>query len=328
MIPGIDVSDYQGQVDWQAVAQSGVQFAFAKATEGTGFVCQTFPANWAGIRAAGLVRGAYHFAQPDANQPEAEADWFLSQVGTLLPGDLLALDLEAGSGDLTAWTLRWLARVAGQVGFLPLVYSGAWFLEPHFDANDATLSGHGLWLAAYSAVLPSPPLNWPVVAFWQYTDSATIPGVTGACDASFFNGDAIHLPLYGKPGAPAAAPPAHPAAAPAGAPSPGDYVSRTGDTLASIAAAWGCTPQALQQANPQLPQSAALAAGVAIHLPQTPSGLGPGPTQTYVVRSGDSLGAIAVRLGVSQLAIERSNPKMGDPNLIYPGEVLTIPVRQ
>jgi GH25 family lysozyme M1 (1,4-beta-N-acetylmuramidase)/LysM repeat protein len=324
MLSGIDVSNWRGTVDWDAVVGGGVQFAFAKASEGTNFTDPQFARNWSEIRRVGLPRGAYHFAQPDQNAPQAEADFFLSTVGPLQLGDLLALDLEAGTGDLTAWTLAWLARVAEQVGFRPLLYSGSWFMQPRLAANNPELPQHGLWLAAYTGTMPAPPLNWPVIAFWQHTRNATIPGVQGDCDASFFNGDAAQLPLYGKPSGGVAA---HlQPAAPAVAPSAGDYVSRPGDTVAGIAAALGCTPQDLLNANPPLVLSGPLAPGTVIHLPQISNQAPTGTTQTYVVRSGDSLSGIAARLGVSLLALERANPTVTDPNLIVVGETLSVPM--
>jgi lysozyme len=328
VLNGIDVSNWQGTVDWNAVVGGGVQFAFAKATEGVTFVDPQFARNWSEMRRVGLPRGAYHFAQPDQNSPQAEADFFLGTVGPLQPGDLVALDLEAGSGDLTAWTLAWLERARSQVGFRPLVYSGAWFMQPRLAANNPDLAQHGLWLAAYTGTIPAPPLNWPVIAFWQHTDSATIPGVQGNCDANFFNGGAAQLPLYGKPGGGVAA--SHTVAAsaavqPAGAPAAGDYVSRPGDTLAGIAAALGGTLQDVLNANPQISLSGPLAPGTVIHLPQISNQAPTGTMQTYVVRSGDSFSAIAARLGVSLLALERANPKVTDPNLIVVGETLNIP---
>jgi lysozyme len=61
---GIDVSHWQGDVDWFAVARGNVKFAFAKASEGNVTVDPTFKQNWSGIQVADLIRGAYHFARP------------------------------------------------------------------------------------------------------------------------------------------------------------------------------------------------------------------------------------------------------------------------
>src|SRR5918996_6642155 len=96
-LTGIDVSHFQGEVDWQAVAGAGVRFAFIKATEGVADIDPCFRQNWQDSRAAGLLRGAYHFLHPnlDAGQQAAH---FLSVVR--LDDDALppALDIEVTDG--------------------------------------------------------------------------------------------------------------------------------------------------------------------------------------------------------------------------------------
>lgn len=84
MVRGIDVSDYQGTVNWPAVARAGIEFAVTKATEGGTFVADSFTRNWSGIRSAGLVRGAYHFYRPRTDAL-AQANLFLNIV-KLQPG--------------------------------------------------------------------------------------------------------------------------------------------------------------------------------------------------------------------------------------------------
>ncbi len=86
-IQGIDVSDYQGSVNWSQVAASGRKFAFAKATQGNYYRASTFPANWSGMKAAGLVRGAYAWIDGCVNGT-TQADYYLNYVGSLGPGDL------------------------------------------------------------------------------------------------------------------------------------------------------------------------------------------------------------------------------------------------
>jgi lysozyme len=205
---GVDVASYQGRPDWSAVAASGLTFAFTKATESVDYLNPTFGYNWSGIKGAGLARGAYHFAQPDANSPEAEADWFARHVLALLEaGDLLALDLEAGSGDLSDWTLRWLRRVEALVG-----YTSPGFAQAHNLARLPEIGQYGLWLANWQASLPTAPAPWDLVAFWQYSDAEQVPGIAGAVDGDRFNGPADRIRMYGKPGtapAPVPVPPAY-----------------------------------------------------------------------------------------------------------------------
>ena len=92
--PGLIVSHYQEIVDWPTIAAGGESFAFAKASEGASVSDLYFADNWSAIRAAGMLRGAYHFYHP-ATDPQAQANYFLDRLGNangnstqLAPGDL------------------------------------------------------------------------------------------------------------------------------------------------------------------------------------------------------------------------------------------------
>src|SRR5437868_13951686 len=78
-LQGIDVSHYQGTVTWADVRASGRRFAFCKATEGLTYTDPTFTTNWAGMRAAGLLRGAYHFGHP-GDDAVSQADRFCDTI--------------------------------------------------------------------------------------------------------------------------------------------------------------------------------------------------------------------------------------------------------
>lgn len=207
---GVDVASYQGYPDWGAVAGSGVVFGFTKLTEGDGYVNPTAAHNWSGMRSAGLARGCYHFARPDANGAEAEADFFCDTflgLGDQQPGDILALDLEDGTGDLGPWALAWLRRVEARLGWRPIVYTGRWFIDGHNLSAYSDLGAYGLWLAAYQAEQPEPPAPWALTAFWQYSDAGQVAGIAGNVDLDLFSGPAERIGLYGRPAdAPAPAP--------------------------------------------------------------------------------------------------------------------------
>jgi GH25 family lysozyme M1 (1,4-beta-N-acetylmuramidase) len=207
---GIDVSNHQQVVAWSQVAAAGYRFAFAKASEGTYFNDRYFAGNWSGIKAAGLYRGAYHFARPSSGTPDAEAAFFLAAVtraGGLETGDMLVLDLEDEQyhgggpyGSAGAWALGFCQYIEAAVGFAPLIYWATWY-RPADIAATPELGKYPLWLAAYRATMPPAPAPWEVISFWQFTSSAGVPGVSGPCDANVFNGAADRIPLLGKPGA-------------------------------------------------------------------------------------------------------------------------------
>jgi lysozyme len=210
-IHGIDVSGWQGPVNWGAVRQSGRQFAFAKATEGMTFVDGTFAANRQGMAAAGLaLRGFYHFARPDRNSAAAEAAHFLRTVGPLGPGEVAVLDLEvAPSPGVSDWAAEWLALVAQATGRTPILYSYQSYL---YSIPTARLTGYPLWMAAWgnndgNVPAESPKSDrWSRWTWWQYTSNSTVPGVTGHVDENVFAGTAAELAAYGGTAPPTADP--------------------------------------------------------------------------------------------------------------------------
>src|ERR1700754_372611 len=122
MLHGIDVSNWQGAVDWSRQADRGVSFGFAKASEGGDFVDKWFARNWAGMRENWMVCGAYHFARPKGS-PLAQARHFLNVVdraGGLHGGDLIALDLEDSDGlpprRVAEFAYRWCLAVERMTG--------------------------------------------------------------------------------------------------------------------------------------------------------------------------------------------------------------------
>ena len=197
-ISGCDVSNWNAPIDWPTAAKGGIAFALTKCTEGTSYADPTFAANWAGMAANGIARGAYHFARPSLNQPTAEAAFFLAHVGPLSVGDVVALDLEDGTGDLSAWTLTWLQTVEAALGFKPLLYSAPWFMAAH-GISTPDLAQYGLWLASWGVVSPIVPAPWTFWAVWQSSAQGTAAGVPGSVDIDTFAGDVEHFKMYGLP---------------------------------------------------------------------------------------------------------------------------------
>jgi GH25 family lysozyme M1 (1,4-beta-N-acetylmuramidase) len=193
---GIDVSHWQGTIDWAKVRASGRTFAFAKATEGIGWEDSSYDQNKAGAMAAGVKFGAYHFARPGSNDPVVEADWFVDtaklQHGMLLP--VLDLELTGGlsTAALTTWVKAWLQRVDQRIGAKPMIYASPSFWRAAMgDTRWFADNGYAmLWVANWGVTTPSVPAsNWGGRSwtFWQYTSDGTVPGISGRVDLDLYH---------------------------------------------------------------------------------------------------------------------------------------------
>lgn len=180
----IDVSAYQGRIDWRKVFDSGVRRAMIKLTEGTTYFDNLARENAVSARKAGIKVGFYHYAHPN-NSPKLEANWFLSQIhkygknGDLPP----ALDLEETDGlsweHLASWKANWFSRVDHVVHSLCIFYS---YLD-FYNHIKHTLNPHRpLWIADFTASKPI-EINDRWFA-WQYTSIGDINGIRGHVDFS------------------------------------------------------------------------------------------------------------------------------------------------
>jgi lysozyme len=206
MLKGVDIYAGDGAVEWLKLAQAGMSFVFIRGAYGT-VPDKAVAANVAGARAAGLKVGLYHFfrARLDPARQIAAMRQVIKAVG-VGPGDLPpALDVEDNPAHDGAWNAadnpayiaacrHWVHLVREQVGKHPVIYTRAGFWAQL--GNPAGFSDSPLWVASYRDEAPRMPAGWDVpYTFWQYSDSATVPGVAGRVDANYFNGDAAALQL-------------------------------------------------------------------------------------------------------------------------------------
>lgn len=201
---GIDVSNWNGTINWKKVAHAGYRFAIAKATESTTFDDSTYLANRYGSESAGLAFGAYHFARPSGTSiaavtgsAVAQADHFL-EFATPQPGELPpVLDLEE-TGNLSAplleaWTEAWTQEVYARLGVHPLVYSSPAFWQEHLaDSTAIAAAGTPLWIAHWTNArkpwIPAQDWNGLGWTFWQWTDCVSVPGIAHCADGDRMNG--------------------------------------------------------------------------------------------------------------------------------------------
>ncbi|HYH80763.1 MAG TPA: GH25 family lysozyme [Longimicrobium sp.] len=186
---GIDVSHYQGRVDWRAVEEAGIGFAFLKATEGVTFTDPTFRAHWAALGETRILRGAYHRFRA-GRDAAAQAEHFLA-VARLGEGDLPAvLDVETTDGVSDARLIRgartWLEAVERRTGARPIVYTRPGFRRTHLGR---ALDDYPLWIAEYNVDSPSTG-TW---SFWQHSQQGRVAGIQNIVDLDHFNGSLAEL---------------------------------------------------------------------------------------------------------------------------------------
>lgn len=189
---GIDVSHWQGEIDWQAVREDGIEFVMMKATEGVSLVDRRLIDNVEGARRAGIPLGFYHFAHL-SNDPVREAEHFIRTTAPLRADLWHVLDVEGGSLDgqamsraqVSRWSRSWLERVQEAAGRRPMLYTGAAFAATYFEMD---LSAYPLWIAHYGVDTPRSNAVWPRWTMLQYTDRGNVAGIPGAVDRNELDG--------------------------------------------------------------------------------------------------------------------------------------------
>ena len=208
---GIDVSRWQGVIDWPAVKSDGVSFAAIRATVGDFFTDDQFEANWRGAKDNDIFRCAYHVLRPD-DDAVAQIDRFESVVGEA--GDLPhVLDVEVDGGQpnyiIRARTLASLQEIEQRFGRTPLVYTADWFWTPHIGDVDWA-DDYDLWVAHYywpEVTTPKIPAGWMGWRIWQHSNKGTISGISASVDLNWFNGTMEDLIAYAGGTAPPPSPP-------------------------------------------------------------------------------------------------------------------------
>jgi len=187
-VHGIDVSKWQGEIDWKTVRRAGIEFAFIKATEGGDMLDDAFMRNWNGARRAGVPRSAYHFFY-FCTSARQQARWFIRNVPRESGSLPHVLDMEWNPKSPTcrfrppAQTVRkemdvFLDMIERHYGKRPIIYTTVDF---HRDNLAGHMEDEVFWLRSVAA--------HPKVTFWQYTGTGLVPGVNGDTDINVFAGD-------------------------------------------------------------------------------------------------------------------------------------------
>jgi lysozyme len=193
-IHGIDISKWNGDIDWATVRQSGVAFAFIKATEGKDVLDPNFDTQWRQAAAAGIPHAPYHFYYFCSSADE-QADWFIRNVPKASMKLPPVLDVEWNHASKTckykpspltveAEMQRFMDRIESYYGKRPIIYTTVDF---HRDNLVGKFPNHHFWVRSVAAH-PEKIYEDRRWAFWQYTATGVIPGIKGHTDINVFAG--------------------------------------------------------------------------------------------------------------------------------------------
>ncbi|GGH83788.1 lysozyme [Pullulanibacillus pueri] len=235
MAQGIDVSHWQGTIDWNKVKKAGKSFVFIKASEGTTFKDPMVEKNYQGASEAGLSVGFYHFARfKNSDEAQAEAQHFLKTIEGLHSQLPFALDLETNDHKLSADALSKAAiaffkTIKQQHPKQPVVvYTYTHFAKTQLDSS---LGAYPLWIAHYGVNTPGDNGIWDKWQYFQYSNKGNVPGIKGAVD---LNVTATSLPSP-KPG-----------------PKKKYYTIKKGDTFWALENQFNLPHGTLQKLNPNV----------------------------------------------------------------------------
>lgn len=321
---GIDVSNWSGTIDWEDVANSGVEAVIIQASEGIFYRDPYLQEFYDGAKRNNLKVGFYHFFNPGSSPtPVEQARYFVDTISGLHADIKLVLDLEQtgglGSYELTKQAIEFLEEVRRLSGIDVAVYTYTNFAQNNLYAGIG-LENYPLWISQIEINAPqSNPIWGDKYAAWQYSDTGRIEGIDTNTDLDIFH-EAIfldnkkHIPgtrkeeskdkrvIY--------------------------YTVQDGDTLSKIANRYGVSVKELERIN-GITDANLIYPGELLKIypkekREERKKLRKKFYSTYVVMSGNTLSSIASKFHTTVDELVQLND-ISNPNLIYPGEILKIP---
>lgn len=318
-IKGLDVSRFQGEVDWERVKAAGYRFAMLRAGYGDSTVDEQFRRNASECNRIGLPIGAYWFCYAATTENAAkEADSCIRTVSGYRLDYPVCYDIEQASADyiekqgvsFTPALARELvksfcSRVESK-GYFAMFYSNQSFFNTYLGT--ALTKRYAFWYARYTDTFDGTDCG-----IWQYTSTGRVPGISGNVDLDLAYVDypsVIRRAGLNHLSGTAPVPPHGPQYI--------TYVIQPGDTLSGIAQKYNTTVNALAKLN-GISDPDKIYAGRTIRVPENGSS---GPVY-YTIRPGDTLSGIAQKYGATVSALTRLNG-ISDPDRIYAGDRIRI----
>ena len=320
---GIDVSNWQGYIDYSSVRESGIEVVYIKASQGTNIKDAYFEINYENAKANGLKVGFYHFlTATNTEEAEQEARFFASVISGKTPDCKLVMDYETFGGvgveesnEIAQVFLETTRRLTNKD---IIIYSDLSNSQSRFSSELA--ESYELWLAYYgdTANLENIQTRWSNYIGLQYSDRGRINGISGAVDLDRFSEEIFLDEISGVPVT----------ENPTGTINTETitYTVQKGDTLWAIARRYGTTSGEIAEIN-NISNPNLIYPGQELRIPTNSTTEGEETRGTgdiiYTVQRGDTLSKIAREYNVTVAHIVELND-ITNPNLIYPGEKLRI----
>lgn len=320
---GIDVSNWQGYVNYSQVKNAGIEIVYIKASQGTSYKDPYFETNYTNAKANGLKVGFYHYlTATNTNQAIQEARFFASVISGKSPDCKLVLDYEVFNGvgrtEVNQIAKTFLQELKSITNTEVMMYSNLSTAQNIFDNELARQ--YPLWLAYYGDYnrLTNVNANWQYWSGVQYTDTGRVSGVNGYVDRNIFTNEVLLGNNTTLPKPPTPIEPTNTQTI--------YYTVKSGDTLSQIANRYGTTVAEIANNN-SIANVNLIYPGEVLKIITNSSVSATeenciGGT-IYTVKSGDTLSEIAARYGVTITCILEHNT-ITNPNLIYPGQRIKV----
>lgn len=314
---GIDVSSWQGNIDFSKVKNSGIDIVYIKSSEGNSYIDPYFESNYQKAKENGLKVGFYHYVTArTVEQAKNQANFFSKVISNKQPDCKLAMDFESfgnlSINQINEISKAFLETLQSVTNKEVLIYSNSYSARTIFSNE---LSIYPLWVANYGVSQPGGNNKWSTWVGWQYTSTGRVNGISGNVDRDKFTdgvflSDTSPIPTPENPNTQVT----------------GNivYTVKSGDTLSKIAREYGTTVNSIVSLNPSIKNPNLIYPGqqLLIKTNQT-NNSSISSNIVYTVVSGDTLSEIAFKYNTTVSNLVAIN-KIKNPNLIYPGQKIII----
>lgn len=313
---GIDVSEWQGRINFKEVAESGIEVVYIRASEGTSYIDPYFMDNYRGAKENGIRVGFYHFlTATTTEEAEREAKFFVSNIKGLEPDCKLAMDFEVFNGlgreEINRISKVFLEKVEELSGKECVIYSDASNARDVFDEELA--KKYPIWVADYFVDEPANNGKWDSWVGFQYSDKGRIKGISGNVDRDRFTGGIFLSDTSSIPNDTTSNPEQNFK----------EIVIKRGDTLSKIAKEYNTSYQYLAKIN-NISNPNRIYVGEKIKVPVLEDEkIHDTSHRLYIVKRGDTLTKIAREYRLTVKEIVELND-ISNPNRIYVGEILRV----